>query len=98
MDKTNIDRLADLFGSKAALAEVCGVDAATVTRWNKPTSWRSGRHAGNGGRIPPRYNRRIRDYAAGLDFGMSKYDEMNACLDPNVCPTCGQAVEEGSVF
>lgn len=88
----NVELLADLFGNKRALADVWQVDPAIVTR------------ATHAGRVPPRFNAHVR--AAMRDRAMTMsptqavafVSAVESCLDPAVCPTCGQPIEEGRVL
>lgn len=88
----NVERLADLFGNKRALADVWGVDPAIVTR------------AIHAGRVPPRFNLNtraaMRDKAITMPAtqAVAFVEAVEACLDPAVCPTCGQPIAEGRVL
>lgn len=98
----NVERLADLFGSKANLASVCGVDRAEPTRWSKSRDENS---RGNNGRIPVKHNLAIREHARMLTAGAWSVpseardfiNQVEACLDAEVCPTCGQPLNDGRV-
>jgi len=77
-----VERLIELFGSGAALAREAGVDPALVVRWKRD------------GYVPAHHNTRVIEAAItkGLDLM-----EVNACLEPNVCPCCQRAMPEGQV-
>jgi hypothetical protein len=101
---SQVETLAELFGGKGKLAEAAGTDRSMVTRWDKPYDWREGGHVGNGGHVPTRHNRAIvgaaMEHAARLPDEEAKafMDAVSACLDPAVCPTCGQSVDDGRVL
>lgn len=81
---SNIDRLVEIVGNKAMLAEICSVDPAMVTRWSKD------------GRLPTKYNRAVMAWGAAHDNSLSS--DVFACLDPAVCPTCGAPLDDGRVL
>lgn len=88
----NVEKLADLFGSKRALADAWGVDPAIVTRAIKT------------GRVPVYHNyatrAAMRDKVdhMGPEQGLAFVEAVLACLDPAVCPTCGQPIDDGRVL
>lgn len=89
----NVETLADLFGSKRALAAACGVDPAIISRLSN----------GYEGRVPIRYNIHIRAAMRERALKMSLTEAtafvaaVEACLDPAVCPTCHQPLPDGQV-
>ena len=101
---TNLDRLAAILGSRGAVARAAGVDPSLVTRWAKPDTWKSGRNRGNNGRIPAQHNRAIMISVAKmmrsmpLDAAIAFQASVLECLDPAVCPTCGQPIDDGRVL
>jgi len=99
---TPIAKLERLAGGTRALASILAVDPSLVTRWKKPRlkTVDDQRHTGNDGRLPPKHNRAIRLWAANLSANMGDFDtaaQAIACLDADVCPTCGQPLPEGQV-
>lgn len=101
---TPVQALAKLFGSRSALARAAGVDPAMVTRWEKPVDWKGDGHVGSGGRVPTRHNRAIMSSAGHMiahEPAQTRQDfigRVAAQLDPAVCPTCGQPVDDGRVL
>jgi hypothetical protein len=88
----DIERLAELFGSKRALAKACGIDPAIITRAAKTCS-----------PVPVRFNAGIREAVKYRILGMPEdeaaafVDAVDACLQPAVCPTCGGPIEPDRV-
>lgn len=87
--KTAVAALAELFGSRRALAEAIGVDNSLLPVWEKRSS--PDRKAG---RIPTRYNRTILDAAKRLGI---PHDAVAAHLDDHACPLCGQELPPGRI-
>lgn len=85
----NIESLADLFGSKAKLADICEVDPAYITRLSQKP----------GGPVPVRYNGKVRvgmreaALTMGVDQAVAFIRAVEACLDADVCPTCGHPLD-----
>lgn len=103
--ENNVEKLVELFGgAKAELARICGVNPAMIWRWGKPNTWQSGRARGRDGHLPTQYNRAVMAAARERVANMSGKDAfdfvsaVSACLDPAVCPTCGQSIDDGRVL
>lgn len=82
-----VNQLAELLGhgGKSRISEMCVTSVVQVSRWVKA------------GKIPARYNERLR---SGLLAHAEKHNEnqewlMQAVnlLEPDECPTCGQTLE-----
>lgn len=90
--KNKVEELARLLGGKAVLADTVERSAALISRWVRR------------GAIPPQYNNAIRTAAREMAGVISERHpeawlaQVEACLDPAVCPTCGQAIEEGRIL
>lgn len=75
-----VETLAAMFGAKNKLARICEVDNSSVSHW--VTS----------GRIPVRYNHRLKAEIASADKPDEWKAEAVACLEEDNCPTCGQSL------
>lgn len=82
----NVEKLAKLLepGGKARIAEICEVSTSLVSRWVRR------------GHISAGYNVRLKrglaDYAAARGKGADWANEAVACLNDDVCPTCGREI------
>jgi hypothetical protein len=90
---SNLETLAGLFGTRAALAEVFEVDKSYVTRLLKnPIA-----------RVPIRYNAKVRvamrerALKMGLTEAAAFVEAVERCLDAATCPTCGRPLDAGQV-
>lgn len=97
----NVERLAELAGSRTELAAICGVDRSLVTRWAAPVDHLMGRNHGHGGHVPTKFNNAIRAWAVNqrprfedADKWFAFYEGVKSCLDPDACPTCGRAYSD----
>lgn len=85
-----VEVLADLMGGKRALAEIIGRHPSVVTRMVRD------------GKVRPEFNQAIRDHvSAAVRIVPSLRDNAAKaldCLEPDVCPTCGQVVPHGTVL
>lgn len=89
--QTNLEKLRVLlrprehtdYGANRLLADICGVDETLISgRWLKT------------GKVPVRYNHRIKAYVASRsDMSPVWRQAVIDCLEPDICPTCGQALE-----
>lgn len=82
----NVEKLASLFGSKAALARVCEVHPTIITRWTRR------------GEVPHQHHKRIKREAWALTASIKDAEkaekmaqEILSCLPESFCPTCGRA-------
>lgn len=94
---SNASKLVELAGTQADLAAALGVHRAVVSRWIG--------HGRRGGAntVPVVYNGRIRQWARSqrehmTDEGFARFmATVENCLDPDVCPMCGQPLDAGRV-
>lgn len=85
----NVERLAEIFGSKLKLAEICEVHKTTVGHWST-----------HGGDVPAKYHTRIKREAWALTSSITPRDKAEDmamrimdCLPGNLCPCCGRPRE-----
>lgn len=102
-EKTNVERLADMFGGMMYLAEAVGKHPSVVTRWNQPPPVGHSGRTWNNGRVPTAYNNTIRHAAANLarlhpDRAAEIAETVESCLDIPRCPTCGTEMAEGRML
>jgi hypothetical protein len=70
------------YGSVRALAAVCEVSETVISgRWRTR------------GKVPVKYNHRIKAHVAAADRSPVWKQAVVDCLEPDVCPTCGQDLE-----
>lgn len=89
-----VEKLSKLFGNAATLSACCNVSRTLVTRWKKS------------GTVPPRYNMAVKMAAADIAADKFKVEgdarefinQVEACLELSVCPSCGKAIEDHRVI
>jgi hypothetical protein len=80
----NVNQLAEMLGhgGKARIAEMCEISPFLVSRWVRQ------------GKIPPKYNMRmkrgLKTFSLGYGYGDEWLEKAVSFLEPDVCPTCGQ--------
>ena len=80
-----VERLADILGGKEVLAQAIGRHPSVVTRMAKA------------GKIRPEFNAVLREWIDGRVPWVKQPAALD-CLEPDVCPTCGQPVPHGAVL
>lgn len=80
----NLERVAEIFGGKAALSRACGVSKALVTRWSRK------------GEVPSDYHTRVKREAWFILANETPHKAaqmektLYECLQIHKCPTCGR--------
>lgn len=80
-----VETLAGLFGGKAQLALTIDRHPSLVSRMIKA------------GKLDPKYNATIRGYVENWSDPEMVRQALD-CLEPDVCPTCGQPITHGVVL
>lgn len=88
MTTSKAERLIEAFGGVRALARELGIDPSVVSRWAHEGK------RGKAGHVPTHYNNAVVEAAERAGVAAELVAE---CLDPHVCPCCGQNLEPGQV-